>query len=137
MLTYADICGRMLTYADVCGRMLTYADVSQMPHTELRRITTRYRRAWNLGPPYSFRLSLLRAIVRQGTPDRPMSRHLLPTYVSAYYSLCIHLAFSYYYICVLILYTTYVSSYAAATYGATAHHHAVQEGRMLTYADVC
>ena len=42
-----------------------------------------------------------------------------------------------YYICVLILYTTYVSSYAAATYGATAHHHAVQEGRMLTYADVC
>ena len=87
-----------------------------MPHTELRRITTRYRRAWNLGPPYSFRLALLRGVVRQGTSYLPMSRHLLPTYVSAYQPLRIYLASSYYYICVLILLymcphpTTYVSS---------------------------
>ncbi len=59
-------CGCLMTYGTAVehptGRV--HRHVQALPRAALRHNTVRFRSSWNLGPPYSFRLALLRAIHR-------------------------------------------------------------------------
>ena len=58
--------GCLMTYGTAVeyptGRV--HRHVQALTHAALRHNTVRFRSSWNLGPPYSFRLALLRAIHR-------------------------------------------------------------------------